>query len=120
MRGRGVTGSEKLDHVFCRLLKIGSPIEGGKRNVFGEEIHFQNVKFCMCVRKIAAPAAVMLKSRADIPADATVITEGGARGSRDVSHNFCAGGCERSAIEVECSVEGSISRQCGMNTRGTK
>jgi hypothetical protein len=42
-------------------LKISGPSEGGKRNVFREEVDLQNVEFCMRIGKIAAPTAVMLQ-----------------------------------------------------------
>jgi hypothetical protein len=61
MRQGSVTWSEELNHIFCRLLKISGPSEGGKRNVFREEVDLQNVEFCMRIGKIAAPTAVMLQ-----------------------------------------------------------
>ena len=70
------------------------------------------------VWEVAAITAIVFGRGTNVPTNFAMLTKGASGGGGDVGNNFGAWRSQGSAIVVELSKHGGVSRERGMDTRG--
>ena len=112
--------AKEVQHVLGRLSEIVLGGDFWKRNGVRKKIDFECIAFCHGRWVVDFVTPVMIQCWANVPARATVGTEGGALVRRNVRYGFCAGRCKWSFVIVEGSEYGIMGGKVRMETRGAK
>ena len=87
-----------------------------EKEPFVGKIHFQNVVFLKCVRKVNFVTPVMFQGGTDVSAYTAVRTESGSGIGRRISNNLCAWWCKRSTVVIVIAENRSMGRKRRVNS----